>query len=507
MELKQSEERNEDQPSSKWKQLAASWKLKDKQSAAKRWAYESRKQILLSVGGAVVLAGAIWGGTAYVKANTFPFLQVYFGEQNIGTIASEDQLDQLYTDKLQQVQEENPNAIMHLNTSAVRTEVDHAFKAKPKSEETLKQLSSMIPTYAEGVQLKINGVAVGIVKDQDTADKLLAQVKNKYNPDAQNKVAKASVKTLSAAKSTQAAKTVSRVESVSLRERVAMVETNTSPDKVLTPEQAMSLLISGNQEKMTYTVQKGDTVSSIAAKNNVSRETIYRNNPNVGEEYLTIGQVLDITEPDPLLTVKTVEKYTEYVVTEPQVDIRENKEMRAGETKVVRQGKQGLKRMSYHLIKDNGLLTKEEFIDQEIVTPAISKIVIKGTKVVTGEGSGSFMYPVHSASLTSGYGYRWGTTHKGLDMVSSNKTIMASDEGVVEFAGWKNGYGNAVIINHNNGFKTLYGHMSKVTVDEGDIVEQGASIGVMGSTGNSTGTHLHFEIHKNGSVMNPNKYL
>ena len=78
---------------------------------------------------------------------------------------------------------------------------------------------------------------------------------------------------------------------------------------------------------------------------------------------------------------------------------------------------------------------------------------------------------------------------------------MAADEGVVEFAGYKSGgLGNAVIINHNNGFKTTYGHMKSVKVKKGQIVEKGDVIGIMGSTGHSTGTHFHFEVYLNGRL-------
>lgn len=80
---------------------------------------------------------------------------------------------------------------------------------------------------------------------------------------------------------------------------------------------------------------------------------------------------------------------------------------------------------------------------------------------------------------------------------------MASDNGTIVEAGWKGGYGNAVVIDHGNGTRTLYGHLSSINVKKGQVVEKGQKIGVMGSTGNSTGTHLHFEIHVNGSHINP----
>lgn len=85
--------------------------------------------------------------------------------------------------------------------------------------------------------------------------------------------------------------------------------------------------------------------------------------------------------------------------------------------------------------------------------------------------------------------------------------MKASDEGVITFAGQKSGYGNVIIINHRNGYETLYGHLNSIGVKVGQVVEKGESIGVMGNTGRSTGTHLHFEIIKNGTVENPLTYL
>jgi murein DD-endopeptidase MepM/ murein hydrolase activator NlpD len=96
--------------------------------------------------------------------------------------------------------------------------------------------------------------------------------------------------------------------------------------------------------------------------------------------------------------------------------------------------------------------------------------------------------------------------HKGVDLVGG-KTIKAADGGKVIFAGVKNGYGNAIIIDHQNGYKSLYGHLSKISVQQGDAVEQGEKIGVMGDTGHSFGVHLHFEVLKNGRNVNPMSYL
>lgn len=127
--------------------------------------------------------------------------------------------------------------------------------------------------------------------------------------------------------------------------------------------------------------------------------------------------------------------------------------------------------------------------------------------------SHGFQWPL-SAPITSGYGYRvhpiHGTRrlHKGIDLAaSSGSAIAASKGGTVISAGWLGGYGNAVVISHGNGLTTLYGHQSKIAVTVGQSVGRGEVIGYVGSTGQSTGPHLHFEIRSNGAPVNPRPYL
>ena len=135
-------------------------------------------------------------------------------------------------------------------------------------------------------------------------------------------------------------------------------------------------------------------------------------------------------------------------------------------------------------------------------------VVVVGTKVIPSVGTGTFAWPTIGGYVSSKKGHRWGRKHEGIDIARpSNYTIKASDNGVVTTAGRHSTYGNYVVVDHNNGYETLYAHLSKISVSVGQVVEQGSAIGVMGSTGRSTGTHLHFEVHKNGAVMNPLAYL
>jgi murein DD-endopeptidase MepM/ murein hydrolase activator NlpD len=124
-------------------------------------------------------------------------------------------------------------------------------------------------------------------------------------------------------------------------------------------------------------------------------------------------------------------------------------------------------------------------------------------------GTAAWVWPAQGV-FTSGFGWRWGRMHKGIDIANNVGTpIVAAASGRVTYAGWDDGgYGYLVRISHEDGSTTVYGHNSRILVREGDLVSQGQAISEMGSTGRSTGPHLHFEIHPPGSgAANPLQFL
>ena len=125
---------------------------------------------------------------------------------------------------------------------------------------------------------------------------------------------------------------------------------------------------------------------------------------------------------------------------------------------------------------------------------------------VRTSGSG-MQWPVRG-TVTSEFGPRWGRLHAGIDISAPNGTaIRAAKSGTVIFSGWQGGYGQAVVIDHGGGLTTLYAHQSRLASSAGQDVEAGELIGYVGSTGNSTGNHLHFETRVDGSPQNPRRYL
>lgn len=143
--------------------------------------------------------------------------------------------------------------------------------------------------------------------------------------------------------------------------------------------------------------------------------------------------------------------------------------------------------------------------------PSVAKVLGPGAcgSVANGAvGIGAFIWPANNHFL-SGFDYSPSTNHSGIDIDGeTGDAVYTADNGVVVYAGWNNwGYGNVVVVNHGNGWQTLYAHLSAYNVGCGQSVWQGTVIGAIGNTGNSSGSHLHYEMMYNGTKVNPWDYL
>ena len=239
-----------------------------------------------------------------------------------------------------------------------------------------------------------------------------------------------------------------------------------------------------------YTVLEGDTVSSIAEKFGVSTDTVLWQNGLGEKDRIKPGQVLEIL-PISGISHKVSKGDTVYSIakkydTSPQsvVDFPFNSfandetfELAIGQVLIVPEGVKPAERAAAPRIRQ--------------LTPDAGTVVASGT----------FVWPA-SGSISQYFAWY----HKGIDIANrASPDILAADSGKVVVAGWPDGYGygNRVIIDHGNGYRTLYGHLSRIYVVPGQTVSRGSAIGKMGSTGRSTGIHLHFEVIKNGVYINP----
>jgi len=178
---------------------------------------------------------------------------------------------------------------------------------------------------------------------------------------------------------------------------------------------------------------------------------------------------------------------------------------------VIQEGKDGMQEVYYRLVYVDGVQTDAIVKNSTTTKAPVEEIVIVGT-LESGTGTGDFCWPVPAANnISSLFEYRWGSFHHGIDIADIGiymADIVASDTGIVTFSGWDDsGYGLMITIDHGNGYSTMYSHCEELYVNEGDIVYQGDTIAAVGSTGMSTGDHLHFEIWENGTAVNPCEYM
>jgi murein DD-endopeptidase MepM/ murein hydrolase activator NlpD len=197
----------------------------------------------------------------------------------------------------------------------------------------------------------------------------------------------------------------------------------------------------------------------------------------------------------------------EEVIT-PTTTVKSTNELKVGESKVQSQGKEGKKLVVREVIFENTNKVSTKTVSEQVMVPSQNKIILRGTKSVSQSAAGVFLATPSRGAVSSSFGARWGRMHEGMDIAASlGSPIVAALEGTVTFAGWVDGYGKLIKLKHDKGIETYYGHCSKILVSEGQKVKKGAKIGLVGSTGRSTGPHLHFEVRVNGVPKNPANYL
>lgn len=198
----------------------------------------------------------------------------------------------------------------------------------------------------------------------------------------------------------------------------------------------------------------------------------------------------------------------------------QDSELNAGVRRVTQAGVNGVAQVTAMVTTENGVETAREVLSTVTVTEPVKQITAVGTKKVAevpsqtsvsyalsaAAGSGTYIWPVNGGYTSAHYGD--GRGHKGEDIAAPAGThIYASRGGTVIRAGWYSGYGLCVMIDHGGGVVTLYGHASRLNVSVGQTVEQGQVIAFVGTTGDSTGNHCHFEIRVNGTCINPENYI
>ena len=309
------------------------------------------------------------------------------------------------------------------------------------------------------------------------------------------------------------------IEDVYIKNQITIAEGRISAEeKIFTDvEELDKYLLFGTVDKQKdYVVVAGDSIKDIAYKNQLSVTEFLIANPEFTSEnnLLYEGQVVNLGLINPQFSLIEEDHVVEMQNDEFDTKIEYDDTIIVGYENVKQEGSNGISRITKKVQKENGSIVSAVVTKRETIKETVPKIIVRGSKVVPNVGNvGLWYWPASKPyCITSYFDYRWGKHHNAVDISCSGygSPVYAANNGTVEVANnsqpWPNG--NYVVINHNNGYYTIYAHLAYVTVTEGQTVQMGQVIGAMGHTGYATGTHLHFGISvgfpdKGGTYYNP----
>ncbi len=363
-------------------------------------------------------------------------------------------------------------------------------KTKAKNKEItdtntiMYNIKEQLDMKVKATAIVINGDQVVCLKDRELAEEVLAEIKSLYIDEDKD------------------------YKKVGFSEDVALEEVASKVSEIKDKEEVIKLITRGTDQEKIHRVASGESAWTIARKHDLRVADIEAANPGIDPERLQIDQELSLVVPKPYISVQTKE-YVELVEEIPfETEYEKTESLYKGDKKITVQGIEGEREIKGYLIKENGVLVDREILQEEILSEPRTRIIAEGTKPRPATvATGIFSRPTRGR-LTSGFGYRWGRRHEGIDIANSLGTsISAADAGRVSFAGYRGSYGNLVIINHENGYQTYYAHCSRILVKSGSRVYKGQEIAKVGNTGRSTGPHLHFEVRRNGAPINPLQFV
>jgi len=421
--------------------------------------------------GALVLSLTV--GTAYAEKNLNTVYQVYVDGESIGTVEKKEDIQAFIEDRVHRAEITYSEEDLKLNEDITYTRKKNLSSESNKAK-VLEQLEESISVSAESVEVNIDDQTVAHLSAEEEIEDVKQRLKEKYvEEDTLTQLESKDLK----GKPIEKAEGESGILSVELSQEMNGESSEVHPSQISSVSQAV-------QE-----VKNGVVVEN-------SDESQGGNKPMEGE----------VTES--LTEVVVKEKAVEEQTIESSRKIVETNDLLKGETETKQEGSDGRKEIHTLITKKNGTVETRETLKEEVVEEPVEEVILKGTKIIPSRGTGTFAWPAVEGTITSHVGERWGRYHKGIDIAGVNdRTIKASDNGEVVTAEYQSGFGNKVVVDHNNGYETIYAHLASIDVEVGETVRKGNQLGVMGTTGNSTGVHLHFEIHKDGKLEDPASFF
>lgn len=363
---------------------------------------------------------------------------------------------------------------------------DEKFISSAQLADEMLAVSNHELTEAYGIY--IDGEFIGAVKDKEPVENVLTDILLNYKVDG-------------------------IVRDLSFKNKIEYTNGIYLTDSVMNQAEAIELLTSKKERTATYVAKLGDSPAVICQKYNMDIEDFRELNPDVGDT-CTEGQIVSVIETESYLPIQYVREMETLSFLDYETIEVETSSLNVGTSSLLVKGERGEKRSSVEITYIDGIERSRKIVASEILKQPVVEQIGIGTYTAKPSssatqlyGSGQFGWPVDGGYISDPF--LSDRNHKGLDIAAPAGTdIYAADGGMVVSAGWNTGgYGFFVMIDHLNGYQTVYAHCSALYVVKGQTVTRGQLIGAVGNTGNSYGNHLHFEVRNLGMCYDPARFI
>lgn len=454
--------------------------------------------------------------------------RVYLEGKSIGLINSKKNLEKLIDKEQEKIKlQYNVDKVYIPKGLEIQKETTYSNKIK-KEEDIYDVLKDKEPFTIEGYKVTIS--TKKIILDEQQEDKKEEEITNyiylldkKVLDDAVDQTVKTFISEedyenykLDKQKQVEEGKEGKIISSIYLKDKITIKKDYISVNENIftnSKELANYLLFGTTDNLKKYIVKSGDTVSTIADNNKLSVNEFLIANKDINSEntLLYAGKEVVVDTIKPIITL--VEETKEQVLQEKEykTEVVEDSNYYVGYTNIVQNGVPGEELVTRSIKKENGKILDVVNISTVETKAPINRIVKTGsrTQFVIGN-TGIWIWPTKSGYVITTYfghdnGLGYYRYHSAIDIagLGCNSPIYAANDGTVIASRYHTSLGNYVEIDHNNGYKTLYAHMSKLYVKKGQGIEMGQVIGLMGDTGYSFGCHLHFQTKYNNQVFDP----
>ena len=413
---------------------------------------------------------------------------VEYNGKEVGIISEESDLDAASKEVQQRISYVNDEQEVDFSPKMSLKIVSDNEQYINAAQLANKMLSESNRKLKDAYGIYVNGKFIGAVQDKTPVENALTDVLVNYKADG-------------------------NARDISFKDKVEYKKGIYLQDSVIAEDKAIATLTATTQKDTSYVVQKDDSPVIICQKFNMELDQFYAKNPSA-KTSCTPGMTVTVVETQSYLPIQ----YTREIETVTFIDYSsiqvETSSLNVGTTERLVRGEKGERHNQVEVTYVDGIehtrvtlsskITKQPVIEQIGIGTYTAKPASESTQLF---GNGQYGWPVDGGYISDPF--ISDRNHKGMDIAAPAGTdIYAAADGVIVAAGWNTGgYGNFVMIDHLDGYETIYGHCSAVFVTSGQTVTRGQLIAAVGTTGDSTGNHCHFEVRYLGMCVDPAKFI